>query len=74
MISLRLETVSLQAFMDYASRYLNTLEVTMNAFCEHHQHNIRFHYRCFDRILLNGIIRGDALLRQLEVAEPDRDG
>ena len=43
--------------MDYASRYLNTLEVTMNAFCEHHQHNIRFHYRCFDRILLNAIIQ-----------------
>lgn len=29
----------------------------MNAFCEHHQHNIRFRYRCFDRILLNGIIQ-----------------
>lgn len=29
----------------------------MNAFREHHQHSIRFHYRCFDRILLNGIIR-----------------
>jgi len=29
----------------------------MNAFREHHQHNIRFHYRCFDRILLNGIIQ-----------------
>jgi|RhiMetdeSRZDD1v2_1073273.scaffolds.fasta_scaffold142654_3 hypothetical protein len=28
----------------------------MNAFREHHQHNIR-HYRCFDRILLNGIIQ-----------------
>jgi hypothetical protein len=29
----------------------------MNAFREHHQHNIRMHYRCFDRILLNGIIQ-----------------
>ena len=29
----------------------------MNAFREHHQHSIRFHYRCFDRILLNGIIQ-----------------
>ena len=29
----------------------------MNAFREHHQDNIRFHYRCFDRILLNGIIQ-----------------
>src|SRR5437870_12165821 len=23
----------------------------MNAFYEHHQHNIAFHYRCFDRML-----------------------
>lgn len=29
----------------------------MNAFHEHHQDNIRFHYRCFDRILLNGLIQ-----------------
>ena len=29
----------------------------MNAFYEHHKNNIRFHYRCFDRILLNGIIQ-----------------
>jgi len=29
----------------------------MNTFREHHQHNIRMHYRCFDRILLNGIIQ-----------------
>jgi len=29
----------------------------MNASREHHQHNIRMHYRCFDRILLNGIIQ-----------------
>jgi hypothetical protein len=29
----------------------------MNAFYEHHKHNIRFHYRCFDRILLNGTIQ-----------------
>ena len=29
----------------------------MNAFYQHHQHNIRFRYRCFDRILLNGIIQ-----------------
>ena len=29
----------------------------MNAFCEHHQHSIRFGYRCFDRILLNGLIQ-----------------
>jgi hypothetical protein len=29
----------------------------MNAFYEHHQRNIRFHYRCFDRLLLNGLIQ-----------------
>src|SRR5215472_5141793 len=29
----------------------------MNAFCEHHRDNIRFGYRCFDRILLNGLIQ-----------------
>jgi len=29
----------------------------MNAFHEHHQNNIRFQYRCFDRILLNGLIQ-----------------
>jgi hypothetical protein len=29
----------------------------MNAFFEHHQHNIKFRYRCFDRLLLNGCIQ-----------------
>ena len=29
----------------------------MNAFFEHHQHNIQFGYRCFDRLLLNGLIQ-----------------
>jgi hypothetical protein len=29
----------------------------MNAFFLHHQHNIKFSYRCFDRILLNACIR-----------------
>jgi hypothetical protein len=29
----------------------------MNAFCEHHRDSIRFAYRCFDRILLNGLIQ-----------------
>jgi len=28
----------------------------MNAFYEHHQDSIRFGYRCFDRLLLNGLI------------------
>lgn len=29
----------------------------MNTFYEHHQDSIRFAYRCFDRILLNGPIQ-----------------
>ena len=29
----------------------------MNAFYEHHEHSIRAEYRCFDRILLNGLIQ-----------------
>jgi hypothetical protein len=29
----------------------------MNSFYEHHQDSIRFGYRCFDRILLNGLIQ-----------------
>jgi hypothetical protein len=29
----------------------------MNAFYDHHKDNIRFSYRCFDRILLNGLIQ-----------------
>src|SRR5882757_9049066 len=43
--------------MALCSRYLTTLEVAVNAFYEHHQDNIRFQYRCFDRILLNGVIQ-----------------
>ena len=29
----------------------------MNAFYEHHKDSIRFHYRCFDRLLLNALIQ-----------------
>jgi hypothetical protein len=29
----------------------------MNAFYEHHNDSIRFSYRCFDRLLLNGLIQ-----------------
>src|ERR1017187_1337306 len=29
----------------------------MNAFYEHHKNSIRFNYRCFDRIVLNGLIQ-----------------
>jgi hypothetical protein len=30
---------------------------SMNAFYEHHKDSIRFEYRCFDRILLHGLIQ-----------------
>ena len=29
----------------------------MNSFYEHHKESIRWQYRCFDRILLNGLIQ-----------------
>ena len=29
----------------------------MNAFFEHHKDSIQFGYRCFDRLLLNGVIQ-----------------
>jgi hypothetical protein len=29
----------------------------MNTFYEHHKNSINFAYRCFDRILLNGLIQ-----------------
>jgi hypothetical protein len=29
----------------------------VNTFCEHHKDSIKFAYRCFDRILLNGLIQ-----------------
>src|SRR6266446_590281 len=32
-------------------------EPAMNSFYEHHRDSIRWHYRCFDRILLNGLIQ-----------------
>jgi hypothetical protein len=43
--------------MEICSRYVSTLEESMNAFCEHHKDNIRFAYRCFDRILLHATIQ-----------------
>ena len=33
------------------------MEVPMNAFYEHHKDSIEFGYRCFDRLLLNGLIQ-----------------
>ena len=32
-------------------------EAVLNSFYEHHKDSIRWHYRCFDRILLNGLIQ-----------------
>jgi hypothetical protein len=29
----------------------------MNSFYQHHKDSINWHYRCFDRILLNGLIQ-----------------
>ena len=29
----------------------------MNSLYDHHKDSIRWHYRCFDRILLNGLIQ-----------------
>ena len=45
-----------EAFTGVCSRYLTTLEIPLNAFYEHHKDSIEFHYRCFDRLLLNGLI------------------
>ena len=39
------------------SRLPTTLEEPMNAFYQHHKDNIIFHYRCFDRILINACIQ-----------------
>src|SRR4029077_10474011 len=47
-----------EAFTAICSWYLTTQEwTTMNAFAEHHKNSIQFGYRCFDRILLNGLIQ-----------------
>src|SRR6516225_9177907 len=46
-----------EAFMAVCSWYLTTQECAMNAFYEHHKGSIQFGYRCFDRILLNGLIQ-----------------
>src|SRR5712691_10186472 len=44
-------------FIAICSWYLTTQECTMNAFVEHHKDSIQFRYRCFDRILLNCLIK-----------------
>jgi hypothetical protein len=43
--------------MAVSSWYLTTQECAMNAFVEHHKNSIQFGYRCFDRLLLNGLIQ-----------------
>jgi len=43
--------------MAVCSWYLTTQEGAMNAFVEHHKNSIQFGYRCFDRLLLNGLIQ-----------------
>jgi hypothetical protein len=46
-----------EAFTAVCSWYLTTQECAMNAFVEHHKNSIQFAYRCFDRLLLNGLIQ-----------------
>ena len=47
----------------------------MNAFYEHHKSSIEFGYRCFDRILLNGLIQPfQQPERVLEFFNTYRDG
>ncbi len=42
--------------MSYPADF-TSVGASMNSFYEHHKDSIRFHYRCFDRILLNGLIQ-----------------
>jgi hypothetical protein len=46
-----------EAFTAVCSWYVTTQECAMNAFVEHHNNSIQFGYRCFDRLLLNGLIQ-----------------
>ena len=46
-----------EAFAAVCSWYVTTQECAMNTFVEHHKNSIQFGYRCFDRILLNGLIQ-----------------
>jgi hypothetical protein len=51
------ERLPAEAFTAVCSWYLTTQEYAMNAFYEHHKNSIQFGYRCFDRLLLNGLIQ-----------------
>jgi hypothetical protein len=42
----------------------------MNSFYEHNKDSINRHYRCFDRILLNGLIQPFQLQSSLSEPEP----
>jgi hypothetical protein len=45
------------AFIGLSSGVAKTWRRPMNTFYEHHQDSIRLAYRCFDRILLNGLMQ-----------------
>jgi hypothetical protein len=52
----------------------------MNAFYDHHKDSIRWHYRCFDRILLNASFnhsnsrKGCSASSTLSLTSPRHDG
>jgi hypothetical protein len=46
-----------EAFTAVCSWYLTTQECAMNAFIEHHKNSIQFSYRCFDRLLPDGLVQ-----------------
>ena len=53
-----LERAVAEAFIGFKfPLFDNTGASAMNAFYEHHKDSIKFGYRCFDRILLNGLIQ-----------------
>ena len=56
LISLTSRRAQGEMAIDYPAGF-ESGEPAMNAFYEHHKDSIRFGYRCFDRILLNGLIQ-----------------
>ena len=42
--------------MSYPAEF-TSVRASMNSFYAHHKDSIRFHYRCFDQILVNGLIQ-----------------
>jgi hypothetical protein len=53
----RQQRVLVESVQKLSSCYLTTQELAINTFYEHPKDSIRFGYRCFDRILLNGLIQ-----------------